>query len=98
MDKALISISDELKSFERELRDSVPHSDEGPSDRNQDGASMQDPGDERATGIESFTADDCSFDFLARTLGVGFNWAFLSNDGEEDRQLPWSLAENIDRS
>lgn len=98
MDKALTFIFDELKSFERELRDSVPPSDEGPSERNQDDASMQDPDDERATGITSFAADDCSFDFLARTLGVGFNWAFLSNDGEENRQLPWSLAENIDRS
>lgn len=99
VDKDLIYISDKLKFFERGIWDSVLPSDEAALQHAHDDPSpMEEPDDERAPGIDRLTTDDCSFEFLARTLGVGFNWAFLSEDEEEDKQFPWSLVKNIDRS
>lgn len=100
MDKDLIYISDELRFFEKNLRDGDSPSSQAGSQHTQGDLGDQQPDDKRAPGIDSFTIDDCSFDLLARTLGVGFNWAFLSDDDddEEDRQLPWSLVKNFEKS
>lgn len=99
VDKDVIYISDELKFFERNLRDIDHPSNQAASRHTQGDTSDQQPNNERALGIDSFTTDDCSFDFLARTLGVGIHWAFLSDDeDEEDRQLPRSLVKDIDKS
>ncbi|KAG6364894.1 hypothetical protein INS49_006498 [Diaporthe citri] len=100
VDKDLIYISDELKFFEKNLQESGSPSNQAGSQHTGGDPGNQQPNDERAPGIDSFTIDDCSFDLLARTLGVGFNWAFLSDDDdeEEDRQLPWSLVKNFDKS
>lgn len=98
MDKDLIYICDELKFFEKNFRDSDSSSNQASPEIIQGDPGDQKPDNERAPGVSSFTTDDCSFEFLARTLGVGLNWAFLSDDEEdEDRQLPWSLAKNIGR-
>jgi hypothetical protein len=105
VDKDLILISDELKFFEAKLGDSVAPSDPTVSPHAQGDRSDQQPNDKRAPGIDSFTADNCSFDSLARPLGVGFNFAFLrcgdddeEEEEEEDKQLPWSSMKNIDKS
>lgn len=98
MDKDLIYISDELKFFEKNLRGNDSPSKQAGSQHTQGNPDDQQPNNGRAPGIDSFTIDDCSFDFLARTLGVGIDWAFLSDDDEENRQLPWSLVKNIDKS
>lgn len=97
MDKDLIYICDELKFFEKNIRDSASRNQAG--SRNIQGDAGDRKSDEKhVPGVTSFTTDDCSFDFLARTLGVGLNWTFLSDDEEdEDRQLPWSLAKNVGR-
>lgn len=89
VDKDLILICDELKFFELKLQDGVPLNDLANPTHAQGSQSDQQWNDERAPGIDSFTTDDCSFDSLARTLGVGFNFAFLSDDGEgEEKQHP----------
>lgn len=94
----MIYICDELKFFEKNLRDSGSSSNQAESQNTQGDPGYQNSDDEHAPGVTSFTTDDCSFDFLARTLGVGLNWAFLSDDEEDEyRQLPWSLAKNIGR-
>lgn len=99
MDKDLIYISDKLKFFEKNLRDSDSSMNQAGSQQTQGDMGDQQPDDEPARGIDSFSIDDYSFDILARTLGVGFYWAFLSDDDdEEDRQFPWSLVTNIDKS
>lgn len=98
MDKDLIYICDELKFFEKNLRDRDSSSNQASPENTQGNSSDQKSDDEHAPGVTSFTTDDCSFDFMARNLGAGLNWAFLSDDEEdEDRQLPWSLAKNMDR-
>ncbi|KAK7711356.1 hypothetical protein SLS64_005379 [Diaporthe eres] len=100
VDKDLIYISDELRFFEKNLRDGDSPSNQAGSQHTQGDLGDQQPDDKRAPRIDSFTIDDCSFDLLARTLGVGLNWAFLSDDDddEEDRQLPWSLVKNFEKS
>lgn len=98
MDKDLIYICDELKFFEKNIRDSDSSSNQTVSQNTQGNPGDQQSDDDYVPGVASFTTDDCSFDFLARNLGVGLNWAFLSDDEEdEDRHLPWSLAKNIGR-
>lgn len=88
VDKDLILICDELKSFELMLQDSVPLNDLANPTHTQGDQQCND--EERAPGIYSFTTDDCLFDSLARTLGVGFDVALLSDDDDEedDKQLP----------
>lgn len=95
MDKNLIFISDELKFFEQGLRDSAYPTDEAALQATQSNPSDQQPHDERLPRIGSFTTDDCSFDILARTVGVPLSWAFMRDEDDEegDRPFPWSLVE-----
>lgn len=90
VDRDLVLICDELKFFELRLQDGVPENDLANPTHDQGSQSDQQYNDERAPGIDSFTTYDRPFDFLARALGVGFNFAFLSDENEgEDKQLPW---------